>query len=76
MRGTGWQSFFEDAGPCVQAARGELNHFLLTSSPLPAQHTCCRLVVLPLAETEVDVAEQIDEGFLTQNDVAGEASWG
>ncbi|PRW21106.1 flagellar associated membrane [Chlorella sorokiniana] len=30
----------------------------------------CRLVVLPLAETELDVAELVDEGFMTQADVA------
>ncbi|KAI7846027.1 hypothetical protein COHA_000564 [Chlorella ohadii] len=30
----------------------------------------CRLVVLPLAETEVDIAELVDEGFMTQADVA------
>lgn len=28
--------------------------------------------MLPLAETELDVAELVDEGFMTQADVAGE----
>ena len=31
----------------------------------------CRLVVQPLAETEVDVAELVDEGLLTQADATG-----